>query len=316
MVIPTYRRPFLLTKCLCALADQCFEKSDYEIIVVSDGPDADTFEVVKQWLDEHGLPVHYRPLAEKKGPAACRNAGWKQAKAPLIAFTDDDCIPADNWLASIMKEYQGARYAVYTGKVCVPISDQPTDYERNVACLETAEFVTANCICTRAALEWVNGFDERFRTAWREDSDLHFKFLKADVPIRRIEATVVHPVRKARWGVSIVEQRKNVYNALLYKKHPVLFRQRIKPSPSWHYYLMVLLFMAMLTAIAGGSDLLALATLASWLILLLAFIKKRMKNTSKKRSYLLEIIITSVLIPFISVYWNLYGALKFRVVFL
>lgn len=69
--------------------------------------------------------------------------------------------------------------------------------------------------------EKVEGFDERFKAAWREDSDLHFKFLEHNIPINKSEKAVVcHPERKASWGVSVSEQKKSLYNALLYKKHP------------------------------------------------------------------------------------------------
>ncbi len=44
VVVPTYRRPQLLSRCLYALANQSFSSAHYEIIVVSDGPDEQTEE--------------------------------------------------------------------------------------------------------------------------------------------------------------------------------------------------------------------------------------------------------------------------------
>ena len=80
--------------------------------------------------------------------------------------------------------------------------------------------------------------DERFSAAWREDSDLHFTLLLHGGQIDRVpSALVVHPVRPARWGVSLNQQRKSLFNALLYKKHPRLYRQRIRPWPPWDYTL-------------------------------------------------------------------------------
>src|SRR3954453_18710822 len=32
------------------------------------------------------------------GPAAARNEGWRAARAPLVAFTDDDCQARPGWL--------------------------------------------------------------------------------------------------------------------------------------------------------------------------------------------------------------------------
>ena len=80
------------------------------------------------------------------------------------------------------------------------------------------------------------GFDERFSAAWREDSDLHFRLLHQGGRIVWAPAAlVVHPW-PARWGVSLKQQRKSQFNALLYKKHPRLYRQRIRPWPPWEYY--------------------------------------------------------------------------------
>src|SRR5690606_228568 len=106
-----------------------------------------------------------------------------------------------------------------------------------------ADFVTANCACTRAALERVHGFDEAFTMAWREDSDLEFRFINQRVPIRFVQqAVVTHPVRKASWGVSLKEQKKSMFNALLYKKYPSLYREKIMKRPLWNYYAMAGLF--------------------------------------------------------------------------
>ena len=59
----------------------------------------------------------------------------------------------------------------------------------------------------------------------------------AAVAARRApQAVVVHPVRPAAWGVSLGQQRKSMFNALLYQKHPQLYRCRIQPGPPWHYY--------------------------------------------------------------------------------
>ncbi|RXF72248.1 glycosyltransferase [Arcticibacter tournemirensis] len=315
VVIPTYRRPQLLVRCLEALVRQNFDKNEYEVIVVSDGPDQETSEAMKFWIDTVIPKIRYLSTPAKKGPAASRNAGWMNAAGHLIAFTDDDCLPSPNWLHAAWKAYKGEQLVVFTGKVIVPIPRYPTDYERNISKLETAEFITANCICTRQALKCVGGFDERYRMAWREDSDLHFNFISNEIPIHPIQAVVTHPIREAPWGVSIKEQKKGLYNALLYKKYPALYRQRIKPHPSWNYYAMLLLFSGTVVFFAAGHPFKGLISFLGWLTLLIAFIEKRLTDTSRCRKHVVEMIATSVVIPFASIFWQLYGSAKFRVWF-
>ena len=122
----------------------------------------------------------------------------------------------------------------------MPLPEDPTDYERNAAGLATAEFVTANSFYLRSALEAVGGFDERFAMAWREDSDLWLTFMgRGETLVSAEDAVVIHPLRPAPWGVSLSQQRKSQYNALLYKKHPQLYRQRVQPGPPRDYYAIV-----------------------------------------------------------------------------
>ncbi|MCF6407876.1 glycosyltransferase [Chitinophaga filiformis] len=317
VVIPTYKRPELLSRCLRALEEQEFDKSDFDVIVVSDGPDKYTRQLACSWKYASLIEVKYLPLPQKGGPAAARNAGWRASDAPIIAFTDDDTIPDPNWLQSIWQAWKGERAAVYTGRVVVPIKGRPTDYEWNTAQLEKADFVTANCACTRQALEMVNGFDESFKTAWREDSDLEFRLLQQNIPIYHLQnAIVLHPARKARWGISVGEQRKNIFNALLYKKFPKLYRERIQRRPAWNYYLMICFFLLGAFFAFDGAYTASAVLFGAWLLMIGLFAGKRLKHTSHTASHILEMIVTSAAIPFAATYWSLYGAWRYKVLYL
>jgi GT2 family glycosyltransferase len=315
VVIPTYQRPDLLCRCLSALCRQSFAKEDFEVIIVSDGPDEETKNAIACF---HGhREFVFLQMPEKKGPAAARNFGWQHAKGILIAFTDDDTIPDADWLSNIWKAYKGEKEIAYTGAVKVPVSNPPTDYEKNTAGLETAAFVTANCCCTKTALEKTGGFDERFSMAWREDSDLEFQLIFHQIPIVHLpDALVVHPVRRAFWGISIKEQKKGMFNALLYKKFPELYRKRIQPSPLWNYYLIVLSTLVFTATVFTEYQNVALISLLIWFLLTASFVHKRLKHTSKKPQHIVEMVVTSICIPFISVYWQLYGAWRYGVFFL
>src|SRR5579885_3363773 len=203
IVVPTYRRPELLDRCLAALAVQDIDAAAYEIIVADDAASGATRRQVEGWAARSPAPVRYIPVTDTQGPAGARNAGWRSARGEIIAFTDDDCLPHPRWLAAGVAAFTEGVDAA-TGRVVVPLPEDPTDYERNEAGLEIGQFVTANCFVRRAALGAIGGFDERFTAAWREDSDLHFNLLRAG---RRIvpapEAVVVHPVRPAPWGISL-----------------------------------------------------------------------------------------------------------------
>ena len=318
VVIPTFRRVYLLQQCLTALTQQNFT-GVYEVIVVSDGEDQATAALMEQFSQAANTRFVFAQLSKKSGPAAARNRGWQTATGELILFTDDDTQPSSNWLQAYWNAFLFNRrnWIAFTGKTMVPIPPKPTDYERNTAGLETADFITANCACTKRSLQKINGFDEEFTMAWREDSELQFKLFNAHIPIVIIEdAIVLHPVRKAPWGVSLKEQKKSMFNALLFKKHPFLFRKKIMEAPVWNYYAMIVLFIAGLVLSIFHFYKLSLLFLGGWLLLELIFISKRLRNNSTSFSHLCEMVVTSFCIPFLSVFWTLYGAYKFKVFFL
>lgn len=316
IVVPTYRRPGLLDRCLAALVAQEVDPSTYEVIVADNAGSPETETVVATWRARTGLVVRYVVANRARGPAVARNVGWQAAQGEVIAFTDDDCIPEPGWLkAGLAALADGA--AAAGGRIRVPLSAQPTDYEHNEAALERAEFATANCFCRRDVLAAVGGFDERFRMAWREDSDLHFKLLENGLRVLPAPAAVViHPVRPGRWGISLSQQRKSMFNALLYKKHPDLYRRKIEPVRPWHYYATC----AACLAVVGGAWIRqpALTAVAGfcWLGLTGRFCARRLRETSHGPRHVAEMLVTSALIPPLSLFWRLCGALRFRVLFL
>lgn len=316
VVVPSFGRPALLQRCLLALCAQDLEPGDYEIIVADDGPDPATAQTAKAMAGQPGCPsVRYLPVSATQGPAGARNLGWRSASAPLVAFTDDDTIPHPGWLRAGLEALgTGADAAV--GRTIVPTPEPPTDYERGVAGLERAEFITANCFVSRRALERVGGFDERYERAWREDSDLQFALLEHGLRIVAAPAaTVVHPVRPARWGISIAQQRQVMYDALLYRKYPHHYRQRIRAVPPIDYYAIVLALAITAAAALAGRTGLALGGLASWSVLTLALCHRRLRGASRSPGHVLEMLVTSVFIPPLALFWRIVGSIRYRVAF-
>ncbi len=351
VVVPTCNRTELLLRCLNALISQDFEQ-EFEIIVVDNAASEETRCSLEEWtgvilagrlagpafelhprepqpgdtrpvragdqpqiaevetleLVESLPAVRYIPAAGVQGPAAARNCGWQSASGEVIAFTDDDCIPAPGWLRFGVTALSNGAAGAY-GQVIVPVPDHPSDYQRDATGLERSEFVTANCFYRRKVLEEVGGFDEQFSLPWREDTDLYFTVLEHGFPLVRVgSARVYHPIRPAPWGVSITQQKKAQYNALLYKKHPRLYRRKIQPRPPWHYYAITV---ALVAAVAGMPW-----APAIWGLMVLAFCAYRLKDTSLAPLHVLEMAVTSALIPMLAVFWRIKGAVRFKVLFL
>ena len=98
IVIPTYNRPEQLVFCLQACARLDYPCDRFEVIVVDDGGVTPLDEIVTRF---HGMLTLRLLRQENTGPAAARNRGASEARGEFLAFTDDDCAPAPNWLRAL-----------------------------------------------------------------------------------------------------------------------------------------------------------------------------------------------------------------------
>lgn len=319
VVIPTCRRPDALYHCLLALFNQSLAPDRFEIVVVDDArSDATQAQVLGLARARQGRPAvrYLRAPPPAQGPAAARNAGWRAARGAVIAFTDDDTLPSPHWLAEGLRALAAPDVDAAAGRVVVPLAAAPTDGERSSAGLDGAEFVTANCFVRRAALREAGGFDERFTRPWREDSDLYFTLLERRARVVSAPAAqVLHPPRRMAPGANLSAHRNLLFDALLYKKHPHLYRKKIAAVPPLRYYGAVGAAVAAAAGVATGSFGLAGAAAGAWLAITAEFAWRRQRGCTTAWPHVLDMVLTSVAIPFVAVFWRLYGALRFRVAF-
>jgi len=97
VVIPSYRRPKDLARCLDALKKQ--KRPADEILVVVRDTDTETWTFV-QTLNPEFLPLRTATVSVS-GVVAAMNAGMDAACGDIIAFTDDDAAPHTDWLERI-----------------------------------------------------------------------------------------------------------------------------------------------------------------------------------------------------------------------
>jgi glycosyltransferase involved in cell wall biosynthesis len=95
IIIPAFNAGDTLVKCLRGVLAQ--EDDDYEVIVVDDGSSDATAAICGQFE-----VLHIRN-EERVGPAISRNRGADAARGAFLAFTDADCVPPPQWLASIRR---------------------------------------------------------------------------------------------------------------------------------------------------------------------------------------------------------------------
>ena len=190
VVVATRDRPERLGRLLESLRAQSVERDAFEIVVVDD---ASAVEV------RAGDDVRLVRRADRGGPAAARNDGWRAASAPVVAFTDDDCEVVPNWLEA------GLRVLGETGARFVqgPIVPNPAEATAAGPFTHTVEsmglgpwYPAANTFYSRAVLERLGGFDEdAFPGGAGADTDLAWRAIEAGAePAWADDAVVLHAV--------------------------------------------------------------------------------------------------------------------------
>ncbi|MER3491246.1 MAG: glycosyl transferase family A [Mastigocladus sp. ERB_26_2] len=97
VMIPTYRRPQDLARCLKALEQQT-RKPEQVVVVVRD-TDTDTWSFLQDYHPQ-GFSLE-AAMVKVPGVVAAMNVGLDAAKGDMIAITDDDAAPHPDWLARI-----------------------------------------------------------------------------------------------------------------------------------------------------------------------------------------------------------------------
>jgi len=191
VVIPTFRRPEKLERCLNAINRQTI--APHSIIVIDDS--------------EKDL-----------GPAISRNLGWKKGSSDIVAFTDDDCVPAEDWIENIVDEFLKNKVDFIEGSVTTVRGDSSISMDPHPKD-KWNRFKTANMAYRRSVLESLGGFDERYYIH-REDTDLAWRAINSGHRFSWAYKCIVH--HPDRGGVQRIRTKSEL---LLYYCDPLKYRE-------------------------------------------------------------------------------------------
>jgi GT2 family glycosyltransferase len=231
VVVATYRRPERLARLLRALEGQTFDEP-WEVVVVDDASPEDDWHALQHVVETSSVPVHVVRRPENGGPGRARQTGWQEARAPLIAFTDDDCTPTPAWLGSLVDHLREAD--LVQGRT-LPHPDQLPDhgpFGRTLSEEHEGLYPTCNMGYRRAVLEQVGGFDPSFVITC-EDTDLAWRSREAGaVSAWAPEALVYHDVHPSDFRAHLRDKLRWHGVALVLKRHPAL-RAELRHGLFW-----------------------------------------------------------------------------------
>jgi hypothetical protein len=224
-VVCTRNGSATLRECLEALARQTYENR--EVILIDDGsadsvPEiAKSFEFVRYHRLQHG------------GLSVARNAGALIATGEIIAYTDDDCMPDEDWLARLAAAFDDPQWVAAGGPNIPPparsrveslVAAAPGGPSHVMLNDQEAEHLPGcNLAIRKSALDAIGGFNPIFRTAG-DDVDVCWRLRDAGGRLRFVPAAMVWHHR--RFTVKAYFKQQSGYGkaeALLMKEHPQRF---------------------------------------------------------------------------------------------
>jgi GalNAc5-diNAcBac-PP-undecaprenol beta-1,3-glucosyltransferase len=104
IIIATYNRAKFIDLTLDSILNQ--SSINYEVIIVDDGGNDDTEEVLEPYLRDPRFKFYKRPLSFPKGCPGSRNFGLTKANGELIWFFDDDDIAHPDLLKNCISELE------------------------------------------------------------------------------------------------------------------------------------------------------------------------------------------------------------------
>ncbi len=215
VVIPTFNRCKNLDRCLEALYNQTLSADYFEVLVVDDGSIDETAESLQTWHSRWPRLRFFRQ--ENAGPAAARNLGIRNARSHVVAFTDDDCLPAPNWLEEIYRRFEAGLSGCLHGPVRSSLPS--STFVHSV--IADGALITANAALEKTVLDQLGAFDTRFSAPWCEDADLYYRLMENNIPITYDRQMVVqHPPRYQTFWTFLRKTRFFQFYGLIAQKHP------------------------------------------------------------------------------------------------
>ena len=123
-VITTYNRCEMLAMALEALLGQKAGGVRYEVVVVDNNSTDNTRATIEALIAKGHANLRY-VFEPKQGIAYGRNAGMAAARGDIIAFTDDDVVVTDNWIAVIKRAFDENPDVEYIGGKILPDWTEP-----------------------------------------------------------------------------------------------------------------------------------------------------------------------------------------------
>lgn len=248
VVIPTCDRPKSLAQCLRSLCLIDYPREDFEVVIIEDGGTSPLDTLVTDYSQRLRIR-HLRQ--ENAGPASARNAGVRNARGRFIAFTDDDCQPAPDWLSSLQKLFEQDPHCAIAGRAenGLPqnifstasqlLIDYLCDYY-NIDDNRHAFGTSNNLAFPRDSFMDIGGFDESFPLSAAEDRELIDRWIRSGYRLVYAPKVVVshfHNMNLRSYSRQHARYGRGAYR--YHRVRAVSMVERMRPEPLRFYHNML-----------------------------------------------------------------------------
>lgn len=223
IIIPTFNGAKKIGNCLHALLPQASQMA-VEILVVDDGSTDNTAAVVAEY------PGVRLITQSNAGPAAARNRGATEATGSILLFTDDDCVPNPDWLATMLRSFAdaeviGAKGAYRTLQRQIVARFVQLEYEdkyRFMSSQREIDFIdTYSGAYRRENFLEMKGYDTSFPVACAEDIELSYRMSSLGWKMRFVPNAIVFHTHPATLTSYLKKKYKFAYwRMLAVRKNP------------------------------------------------------------------------------------------------
>lgn len=199
IIVPTYNRPDRLSGFLEQLTRMDYPRESFEVVLVDDGSEPPLQSIAERFRSR--LRITY--LRQNHGGVARgRQAGAEAAKGRFLAFTDDDCLPATDWLTRLEESLTAVADSAAGGRTLNGLPDNgfASASQALIGYLyahlncdpqHARFFANNNMAMPRALYLKIGGLD----TTWPmcgEDRDLCDRWLTHGYPMIYVPGAIVH----------------------------------------------------------------------------------------------------------------------------
>jgi len=170
LIICTRDRCQQLVRSLEAVTHITFERP-WELIIVDNGSVDETLATVQEFTGRATVPVRY-VFEAKPGLGNAHNAGLAVAQGEIVAFTDDDCYPASDFLSRVWSAFANPSVGYVCGRIMlhdpadarmtINESTIPLTFPGRLLVTNTGDIQGANMAFRRTVLTDIGGFDPLF----------------------------------------------------------------------------------------------------------------------------------------------------------